>query len=177
MLPAQSVKLTDLDQKHWETGERIAVIETPRNSRAKIDYDPDREIFHIHHLLSAGLVFPADFGFIPRTKADDGDPLDVMVLMDEPGYPGLVVAVHVLGVIEAKQTEEAKTVRNDRLIARAMETSQFGNLETLSDLSSEMIEQFENFFITYNHLRGKKFQPIGRRGGKEAERLIKKSTL
>ena len=171
------MRLTNLDQHHWETGDRIVVIETPRDSRVKIDYDPKRNIFHVHHLLAAGLAFPADFGFIPRTKAADGDPLDVLVLSDQPGYPGLVLSIRLLGVLEAEQTEKSKTFRNDRLIARAVESFHFGQAETLSDLSKEILDQFENFFVTYNRLRGKKFRPLNRAGKEQAEKLIRKASI
>lgn len=166
------MKLTELDQFHWESGERIAIVETPAQSRSKIDYSPDLEIFHVHHLLPFGLRFPCDFGFIPRTKAADGDPLDVLVLMDEPGYPGLVLAIRLLGVIEAEQTEGGKTFRNDRLIARAIQSSYFGRVQTLDDLSPKLLDQLEEFFAVYNRQRGKEFRVLARSGPDAAERLI-----
>jgi len=97
--------------------------------------------------------------------------------MDEPGYPGLVVTIHLLGVLEAKQTEKSRTVRSDRLIARASESRHFGDAQTLRDLSTETLEQFENFFVTYNRLRGKTFHPLRRSGRREAERLVRKATI
>ena len=171
------MKLPELDQFHWETGERIAVIETPKASRYKVDYDPDREIFHVHHMLPAGMSFPFDFGFIPGTKAADGDPLDVLVIMDQPAYPGLVIRIVLLGVMEAEQTEGKKTFRNDRLVARALETSEFANVGSIKDVSKHSLDQLENFFVAYNRDRGKTFKPLRRGGPKDAEKLIKKSSL
>jgi inorganic pyrophosphatase len=171
------VKLTELDQHHWETGERIAVIETPKHSRVKIDYDPDREVFHLHHSLPLGLSFPFDFGFIPRTVAADGDPLDVVILMEEPGCPGLITGIRLLGAFEAEQTEKGKTFRNDRLVARAVESRSLAHLETLEDLNPKILDQFEEFFIFYNRLRGREFRMLRRSGPETAEELIKEASL
>jgi inorganic pyrophosphatase len=177
MQPAgTAMKLTELDPRHWESGDRIAVIETPKHSRVKIDYDPEREIFHVHHALPAGLAFPFDFGFVPRTQAEDGDSLDVLVLMDQPGYPGLVVGIQLLGVFEAEQTEKGKTLRNDRLVARAVESADLSRVETLADVPPKVLDQFEEFFIFYNRLRGKNFRILRRSGPEKAEELIQQST-
>jgi len=174
--PQGGMKLTDLDQHHWETGDWIAVVETPGGSRGKIDYDPERQIFHLHHLLPVGLAFPFDFGFIPRTKAEDGDPLDVVVLTDQPGYPGLVTGIKLLGSIEAEQTEEGKTFRNDRLLARAVESASFASLETIDDVAPKLMDEIEEFFKFYNRLRGKTFRVLRRSGRDAAEKLIRDAT-
>src|SRR5204863_796713 len=94
-----------------------AVIETPKGSRSKFKYDEEHGLFKLSGVLPAGAVFPFDFGFVPATVGEDGDPLDVLVLMDEPVFSGCFVAARLLGVIEARQTEDGKTERNDRLIA------------------------------------------------------------
>jgi inorganic pyrophosphatase len=171
------MKLTELDSHHWESADRIAVIETPKHSRVKIDYDPKRDIFHVHHALPAGLAFPFDFGFIPRTKGEDGDPLDILVLMDQPGYPGLVLGIRLLGVIEAEQTENGKTLRNDRLVACAVESADLYQMQTLGDLSPKRLDQFEEFFTFYNRLRGKTFRVVGRSGPEKAEALIERFSI
>src|SRR5207248_11642367 len=79
------------------------VIETPRDCRNKYKYDEQYGLFKIRKVLPAGSAFPYDFGFIPNTLADDGDPLDVLLLMDEPAYPGCLIQARVLGLIEAEQ--------------------------------------------------------------------------
>src|SRR3954451_24377864 len=94
-----------------------AIIETPKGSSEKYGYDPKTTLFKLKKILPAGMVFPYDFGFIPKTRGGDGDPLDVLILMDEPAFTGCLVATRLLGVIEAEQTEKGKTERNDRLIA------------------------------------------------------------
>src|SRR5437763_415581 len=106
----------------WNAKERECkvIIETPKGRRNKFKYDSEYRLFALGQLLPEGLVFPYDFGFIPSTKGDDGDPLDVMVLMDEPAHVGCLLDVRLIGAIEARQTEHGKTVNNDRLIGIAL---------------------------------------------------------
>ena len=87
----------------------------------KFKYEEHVGLFRLSKVLPLGASFPYDLGFVPSTRADDGDALDVLVLMDAPAFTGCLVTVRMLGVIEAEQTEKGKTVRNDRLIA-AVET-------------------------------------------------------
>src|SRR5579862_310366 len=88
-----------------ETKDLNVVIETPRGSRNKYDYDPDLGAFKLAHVLAEGLTFPNEFGFVPSTLAEDGDPLDVMVLLDAPTAVGCVLTARLIGVIEGNQTE------------------------------------------------------------------------
>jgi inorganic pyrophosphatase len=158
---------------HTKQGYR-AVIETPQGSRHKIKFVQDDDFFEVARPLPAGMSFPFDFGFIPRTQAADGDPLDVLVLMDGPAFPGCVVEIRVLGVIEAEQTERSgETVRNDRLIAVAAASTERGDLRGLDDLAPQLLGEIESFFRVFNELHGKGFRPLHRRGPKRAVALIK----
>ena len=89
-----------------------AVIETPKGCAAKYNFDAETGLFKLKKILPEGMVFPLHFGFIPFTLAEDGDPLDVMVLMDEPSWPGCFIECKVLGVIEAEQKVDGKIERN-----------------------------------------------------------------
>jgi inorganic pyrophosphatase len=82
--------------------------------RNKLKYDPDQQLFGLNKVLPSGMAFPYDFGFIPSTAGDDGDPLDVLVLMDEPVPAGCKVLCRLVGVIEGEQTSDGETERNDR---------------------------------------------------------------
>jgi inorganic pyrophosphatase len=163
-------KLPPFDKK---TRQLNVIIETPRGCRNKYSYDETRKLFKLGSVLTAGAVFPFDFGFIPGTLGEDGDPLHVLVLMDEPAFPGCFAACRLLGVIEAKQTEEGKTERNDRLIAVSANAETHRDVKRLGDLETKLVEQIEHFFVSYNAEKGKKFKPIGRYGPKRAARLIK----
>src|SRR5689334_14657950 len=95
------------------------VIETPRGCRNKFKFDEKLGVFRLNSILPAGSVFPFDFGYVPGTRAEDGDPLDVLLLLDEPVFTGCVVRARLIGVLEAEQRENGKAERNDRLIAVA----------------------------------------------------------
>jgi Inorganic pyrophosphatase len=158
-----------------KSGALNVVIDTPKNSRNKYSYDFEQKCYVLKKILPSGMVFPFDFGSIPGTKAADGDPLDVLVLMDEPAFCGCLIEARLLGVIEAKQKENGKTERNDRLIAVAAESHIHRGLESLSDVDSTLIREIEHFFVSYNDARGKEFKPLARRGPQAAKKLVKRS--
>src|SRR5436305_10470673 len=105
-------KLKPFDGK---SGNLNVVIDTPKGSRNKYAFDFKINAYKLKSVLPHGTVFPFDFGSIPNTVAEDGDPLDVLVLMDEPVFIGCLVEALLLGAIETEQTQAGKTERNDRL--------------------------------------------------------------
>src|ERR1700723_148386 len=112
---ANPLNLSSLDAKDKEIIQ--VVIETPKGSRNKYAFDPEQKIFQLMKVLPAGMAFPYDFGFIPSTLAEDGDPTDVLVLMDEPAFSGCLLKCRVVGVIEGVQGKKKKEERNDRIVA------------------------------------------------------------
>ncbi len=134
-------------------------------------------MFKLTRILPQGLNFPLHFGFIPGTKGEDGDPLDVLVLMDEPSYPGILIEGKVLGVIEAEQTEHGKSMRNDRLIASAVKSHCYKEFNEIDDLDKYLLEEIINFFITYNKMSDKIFKPLENKGSQTAIGLIKKQLI
>jgi inorganic pyrophosphatase len=151
------------------------IIETPAGSRNKFAFDPEQGIFCLRKVLPAGMAFPYDFGFLPRTKASDGDPLDVLLLMDEPAFPGCAARARLIGVIEGEQTEEKKKFRNDRLLAVAEASHEYANIRAPQDLPHKWIEELQVFFVNYDRLEGKKFRLLGCKGKSAALRLIKQA--
>src|SRR3954464_9046623 len=166
-------KLKPFDPK---SGNLNVVIDTPKGSRNKYGFDFEIDAYKLKSVLPHGSVFPFDFGSVPNTVAEDGDPLDVLVLMDEPVFVGCLVETRLLGVIEAEQTEAGKTERNDRLIAVAAESHTHASLKSLKKLESKLIAEIEHFFVSYNDARGKKFKPTARKGPAVAKRLIRNQT-
>ncbi len=160
---------------HAKRCECRAIIETPKGRRNKFDYDPKTNLFALGGLLPEGMMFPFDFGFIPGTVGGDGDPLDVMVLMDEPAHVGCLVEIRLIGAIEAKQTEKGKTTRNDRLLAVSTHSYSHERVSSLDDLPLSMLQQLEQFFVSYNALRGKKFKITHQDGPKRAIELMKRA--
>jgi len=155
-----------------ETGALNVIIETPKNCRNKYAFDEDLGVFVLKGVLAAGHVFPFDFGFIPQTLGGDGDPLDVLVLMDEPAFPGCLVPSRLIGVIEAEQTErDGKIERNDRLIAVSSRSRTHSHVKSINDLNDALVEEIEHFFISYNEVKGKEFKPLGRFGARKAKSL------
>ena len=157
-------------------GQCNVVIETPKGSRNKFDFDPELGLFRLGGVLPLGAVFPFDFGFVPSTRGEDGDPLDVLTLMDEPAFTGCLVAARLIGVIEAEQTEGGETVRNDRLIAVAANSRNHHELHTIDQLSASRVDEIEHFFVSYNASKGKRFTPLGCSGPERARQLVEAAT-
>jgi inorganic pyrophosphatase len=164
--------LNEMDAFH-DDDELNVIIETPKGSRNKYNYDEELCLFKLGGVLTSGAVFPFDFGFVPSTEGGDGDPLDVLVLMDEPAFTGCLVRARLVGVVEAEQTErDGETTRNDRLIAVAAESRLHANVRTLQDLGSGLPEEIEHFFVSYNQAKGKEFKPLGHFGPERALKLV-----
>src|SRR6202051_786735 len=103
---ADPSRLQSLDKKDKDKNDNLliqVVIETPKGSRNKYDFDSEEKVFRLKKVLPAGMTFPYDFGFVPRTLADDGDPVNVLVLMDEPAFPGCLLKCRIIGIIEGEQ--------------------------------------------------------------------------
>ncbi len=150
-----------------------AIIETPKGSRNKFDYDPDSNLFMLGGLLPEGMSFPFDFGFIPSTLAADGDAIDIMVLMDAPAHTGCLIDVRLIGVIEATQTEDGKSGENDRLLGVAVHSYDHEDVKSVDEVSKTLLDQVEQFFISYNKQRGKKFAVTGLAGPKKALKFLR----
>ena len=151
------------------------IIETPKGSRNKYSFDPDQKIFSLKKVLPAGMAFPYDFGFLPRTLADDGDPIDVLLLMDEPAFPGCLISARLIGVIRGEQIDGKKRIRNDRLVAIAEAHHMYANVKKLDDLPKHFVKELEDFFVNYHRLEGKQYKLLGCKEAGEAMRLIKQA--
>ena len=159
-----------------EDGHVLVVIETPKGSRNKYAYDGQLGVFQLKGVLPEGTSFPYDYGYIPSTKGGDGDPLDILVIMDAPAFPGCVITAKVIGAIEAEQTErDGQRERNDRLIGVATHAHTHDHVGSLSDLRPQMIEEIEAFFQHYNRLAGKEFRPVRRSDAEGALQLLTQS--
>ncbi len=151
------------------------IIDTPKGSHNKYKYDEALGLFRLSRVLPAGLQFPYDFGSIPRTRAEDDDALDVLVLMDAPTFPGCLITVRLVGVLCAKQKEKRKTIQNDRLIAVAETPVNRPAVQSIDELGDDRLSEIEHFFVSYNRAHGRKFTPTGRLGPQAAEKLLKKA--
>ena len=169
---ADPTKLKPIDKKN---GLLQVIVETPKGSRNKFAFDPKQEIFALKKVLPAGMTFPYDFGFLPKTIAPDGDPIDVLLLMDEPAFPGIAVRARLIGIIEGEQLDGKKRIRNDRLVAVAEANHMYANIKRLKDLPGQFLRELQDFFVNYHNLEGKKYKLLGCRGAEAAMSLIKKA--
>jgi len=153
------------------------IIETPKGSRQKYTYDKDLKLFRLKKVLAPGLVFPFDFGFIPGTKGEDGDPFDIMVLSEYQGFPGCVMDVRVAGCLQATQLKGKKPYRNDRYIGILEQSTLYDRITSLEELPTELIDSIKLFFTTYLQAEGKTVQWEADLNALQAMELIKASSL
>lgn len=152
-----------------------AIVETPKGSRNKYAYDEEIDIIKLKKALPAGMVFPFDFGFIPCTLAEDGDPMDILVLTDSPTFPGCLVECKVLGIIKVEQEKNGAKVRNDRVIAVQLDSRMYSSANNIDDLPEGLVKEIVHFFASYNNVSEDVFNPLGNDGPHVAIKLIQRS--
>ena len=150
------------------------IIETPKGSRNKYAFDPAQKVFQLKTVLPAGMAFPYDFGFVPSTKAEDGDPVDVLVLMDEPAFPGCLLKCRLIGIIEGEQRKKKERERNDRVVAVESENHSYAHVKHIKDLGKKFVKELEEFFVDYHELTESEFRILDVCGPREAQRRIRK---
>jgi inorganic pyrophosphatase len=153
------------------------IVETPRGSHNKYKFDQETGRMKLSKVMPEGMMFPYDFGFLPGTKGADGDPLDVLILCDEPTFPACQIDCRLVGVIKANQTERGKRKRNDRLIAVAQASVLYAGVEELADLEAGVLKQIEDFFVNYQRVRKIGFKILGREGARSAQTLLKRASM
>ena len=132
------------------------VIETPRDSREKYTYNPAVRGFILKKVLPLGMVFPFDFGFIPDTKGEDGDPLDAMVISEFKTFPGCSIDCRLIGLLKAEQSKGKKMIRNDRYFFVPETSTLYKHIKTVSNLPPQLVKELLFFFVAYNKEEGKK---------------------
>jgi inorganic pyrophosphatase len=157
-----------------ETGDYCVVLETPKGSRNKYKYEPAFDAIKVSASLGEGLAFPYDFGFFPSTLGEDGDPLDVLLFLDDAVPPGSVATARMIGVLEVEQREHRRSWRrNDRFFAVATHAHTHQKLKHLDDLRPHLLPEIESFFTHYAGLEGKKLRIVRRSGPRRARKLLK----
>jgi inorganic pyrophosphatase len=156
-----------------DDGDVHVVVETPRGSAAKLEYAPELQVFTLSKALMLGLTYPYDWGFIPSTKGEDGDPIDALVLHDTATAPGLVLKCKIIGVLEVLQSEKGKKgIRNDRLIAVPRDSHREKADKDARDLPRQVREEIEKFFVATDELEDKQLKFLGWKSPKTGDRLI-----
>jgi inorganic pyrophosphatase len=151
------------------------IIETPKGSRIKYAYDHKSDIMKVRHELPEGYSFPVNFGFIPGTKGDDGDPLDVLVILNGTAISGCLISCRILGALTAEQTKNGKTIRNDRILAVPAGMKAYDHIQSIDDLDKNFLDALSGFFVAYNQARDVKFTPLKSVNATKARTIIKRS--
>jgi inorganic pyrophosphatase len=162
-----------------QDGSVNVVVETPRGSQAKFKYDPETGAIMLSRPLPAGVVYPYDWGYIPSTRAADGDPIDVMVLWDGTSFPGVVLPSRLIGVLRVEQTgaEPGRRERNDRLFALPIKAPRSAHVQTIFDLPERVRLEIEQFFQTVVAFEGKDLRLLGFEGKDEADRVLRSAIV
>ena len=148
------------------------LIEIPRGSRNKYEYDFDLKRIRFDRMLFSSMMYPADYGFIPKTLALDGDPLDVLILINEPTFPGCVMEVKPIGVFNMADDKGS----DDKIICVPISDPIWNTLNDLSDINQHLLKEIEHFFQVYKDLENKRVDVGGWGGLKEALAIIEDCT-
>jgi inorganic pyrophosphatase len=151
------------------------VVEAPRGCSLKLEYDPEHSFFTIARSLPLGMAYPFDWGFVPGTRADDGDPVDAMAIHSSGSFPGVVLPCRLLGMVEIEETVKGgKTRTNNRLIATPAWHEPFRELTDARDLPPGIRRQLEQFFVATTTFMDKEVKVLGWAGRKKALRYLEK---
>ncbi|MDI6644496.1 MAG: inorganic diphosphatase [Methanobacteriaceae archaeon] len=148
-----------------------AVIEIPKGSRNKYEYDKDMEAFALDRVLYSPFYYPAEYGIIPQTLYDDGDPMDIMVLMEQPTFPGCVIESRPVGMMKMIDGGD----NDDKILAVSVNDPKFAEINDIDDLPKHLLEEIAHFFKEYKTLEGKETEIIGWVNKKEAIEAIEHS--
>ena len=158
-----------------DDGALRVVVEAPRGSSLKLDYDPALRLFTISRELPLGVVYPFDWGFVPGTR---GDPVDAMVLHPATTYPGVVLPCRILGMLKVVQREDGKAPEvNNRIIATPSWHTALEAFEEARDLPAESRDQVEQFFLSTAKMTGKRLKIKGWASRRDAQKFVRKKVL
>jgi inorganic pyrophosphatase len=149
------------------------VIEIPRFSSNKYEYDPELGVMKLDRVLFSPLFYAADYGFIPSTKYLDGDPIDVLVLISHPTYPGVVVDARPIGVLEMRDDGDP----DEKILCIATKDPRYGTRRDLADVNPHTLDELQHFFEVYKHLERKEVEILGWKGRERALEIIRDYTL
>jgi inorganic pyrophosphatase len=157
------------------------VVETPRGSTLKLKYEPQWDAMTVSRPLALGVTFPYDWGFVPSTQADDGDPLDAMLLWDVSSHPGVVVPTRAIGVLRVEQNrtnrKASERIRNDRIMCIPVEARREGTVTSIAALSERVRQELEQFAIAATALEGKDVRIVGWGDAAAALQLVRDSAI
>jgi inorganic pyrophosphatase len=161
----------DLDTGPSPPREVYAVVETPKGNENKYEYDVTKRAIVLDRVLYSAMHYPGDYGLIPRTLDEDGDPLDVLVLVTNPTFPGCVLTVRPIGLLGMLDGE----VRDDKILAVPMDDIRYAKVKELTDVQQHILKEIAHLFETYKVLEGKTTKILGWSNAADAEATIQRS--
>ncbi len=166
--------MTKLSKLEPFDGDHIRmVVETPKASLVKLEYDEELGHFRISHGLALGITYPFDWGFVPGTLGEDGDPIDALAIHDAATYPGVIMSCKAMGVVDVEQKGKKGRISNPRLILAPLWHQRMDAIESAPNLPKRLREEIEQFFVSATFFTGKDPKIIGWRGPKAVDRLIR----
>jgi inorganic pyrophosphatase len=165
-LERERQEIDDIDASH--SGNVIAFVEIPRGSRNKYEYDEEHGTFRLDRVLYSSVHYPAEYGFVPETLAEDGDPLDILVLVQEPTFPGCLIEARPLGGLDMSDEKGS----DFKLLAVPVGDPRYAHVENLEHIGSHWLREIETFFDTYKLLEGKETEVLGWHDEATARRVI-----
>ncbi|MBX5437178.1 MAG: inorganic diphosphatase [Alicyclobacillaceae bacterium] len=143
-------------------------VEIPKGSQNKYEYDKEAGVFRLDRVLYSPMHYPADYGYIANTLAEDGDPLDVLVLTSVPTFPGCVIETRIVGILLMSDDKG----QDEKLIGVADKDPRFAHVQTLEDVPPHILKEIAHFFEVYKDLEGKETRIEGWRGTEDARRIL-----
>ncbi|MFN5856333.1 MAG: inorganic diphosphatase [Pseudanabaenaceae cyanobacterium] len=147
------------------------LIEIPDGSKNKYEFDKDLNAFALDRVLSSSVQYPYDYGFVPNTLADDGDPLDGMVIMDQPTFPGCVIPARPIGMLIMVDGGDL----DEKILCVPAKDPRYTNVKTLADIAPHRLDEIAEFFRTYKNLEKKVTEIRGWEGIDAVQALVAKS--
>jgi inorganic pyrophosphatase len=151
--------------------EVYAIVETPKGNENKYEYDVAKKAIVLDRVLYSAMHYPGDYGLIPRTLDEDGDPLDVLVLVTNPTFPGCVLTVRPIGLLRMLDGD----VRDDKILSVPKDDARYAEVRDLTDVQEHILKEIAHLFETYKVLEGKTTKILGWSNAKEAEGTIQRS--
>jgi inorganic pyrophosphatase len=146
------------------------IVEIPKGSRNKYEYDPESDRMKLNRVLSSAVHYPADYGFAEGTRAEDGDEVDILVLLEEPTFPGCLIEAKPIGYLEMHDEKGG----DNKVLAVPLNDPRWGHIKDLYELPPSLLDEIENFFLTYKRLESKEVTSNGWYNSRKAfEYLIK----
>jgi inorganic pyrophosphatase len=160
-------------KKHHDLGDETppleVLIEIPKGSRNKYEYDKGRGVIRLDRMLFSSVHYPCDYGFIPETLAEDDDPLDALVLVWEPTFPGCIIDVRPVGMLRMKDEKGV----DEKVLCVPLNDPLWNHVHSLDDVPPHLLKEIDNFFSIYKELEGKKTKTKGWEGLQETQQTIR----